>query len=101
MHGGIFGQLPLSLRCTADACRNRLTWERDQRSQEASVGDDRLPRKLTAVLCADVECSPCSLHGEKRCRKKSRFCMDLIDPGMVLEATENLLRQDKSDRKEA
>lgn len=54
-----------------------------------------------AVLCANVECSPCSLHGEKRCRKKSRFCMDLIDPGMVVEAAENLLRQKKSDGKEA
>jgi heptosyltransferase-2 len=43
------------------------------------------------VLCADVKCSPCSLHGEKRCRKESRFCMDLIEPEMVVEAVERLL----------
>ena len=43
------------------------------------------------VLCANVKCSPCSLHGEKRCSKKSRFCMDLIGPEMVVEAVEGLL----------
>jgi heptosyltransferase-2 len=48
------------------------------------------------VLCADVECSPCSLHGEKRCAKKSRFCMDLIEPEMVTEAVEKLLQKKKS-----
>lgn len=52
------------------------------------------PRKV--VLCAYVECSPCSLHGEKRCSKKSRFCMDLIEPKMVIEAVERLLREKKS-----
>ncbi|MCK4403653.1 MAG: glycosyltransferase family 9 protein [candidate division Zixibacteria bacterium] len=43
------------------------------------------------VLCANVKCSPCSLHGEKRCSKKSRFCMDLIGPEMVVEVVEGLL----------
>jgi heptosyltransferase-2 len=32
------------------------------------------------VLTANVKCSPCSLHGEKKCHKKSRLCMDLIQP---------------------
>jgi len=50
----------------------------------------------STVLCADVKCSPCSLHGEKRCSKKSRFCMDLIEPEMVMEAVENLLQQNES-----
>ncbi len=49
------------------------------------------------VLCADVECSPCSLHGEKRCSKKSRFCMDLIDPAAVLQAVERLIKEKKPD----
>jgi heptosyltransferase-2 len=53
-----------------------------------------------AVLCAHVECSPCSLHGEKKCSKKSRFCMDLIEPGMVVEAVEGLLKENKSTWKE-
>lgn len=52
------------------------------------------------VLCANVECSPCSLHGEKKCRKKSRFCMDLIDPEMVVEAVGKLLKEENPDLKE-
>jgi heptosyltransferase-2 len=53
------------------------------------------------VLCANVKCSPCSLHGEKKCSKKSRFCMDLIEPEMVMEAVQNLLQQNESIPKEA
>ncbi|UCB52679.1 MAG: glycosyltransferase family 9 protein [Candidatus Zixiibacteriota bacterium] len=52
------------------------------------------------VLCADVKCSPCGLHGEKRCSKKSRFCMDLIESEMVIEAAEKLLQENKSVSKE-
>lgn len=52
------------------------------------------------VLCADVECSPCSLHGEKRCSKKSRFCMDLIDPDTVVQAVERLIKEKKPDSEE-
>ena len=51
------------------------------------------------ILTADVKCSPCSLHGEKRCRKESRFCMDLIEPEMVAEAVEKLLRKRFSVKK--
>jgi heptosyltransferase-2 len=52
------------------------------------------------VLCADVRCCPCSLHGEKKCSKKSRFCMDLIEPEMVKEAVESLLQKNESISKE-
>jgi len=45
------------------------------------------------VLTANVKCSPCSLHGEKRCHKKSRLCMDLIQPEMVADAVEKLLKK--------
>jgi heptosyltransferase II len=41
------------------------------------------------VLSANVECSPCSLHGEGKCHKKMRLCMDLITADMVVEAVEN------------
>jgi heptosyltransferase-2 len=51
------------------------------------------------VLSANVECSPCSLHGEKRCRKKTRYCMDLIEPEMVADAVEGLLQAKLSSRK--
>jgi heptosyltransferase-2 len=47
------------------------------------------------VLCADVECSPCSLHGEKKCSKKSRLCMDLIEPETVVGAVERLIKAKK------
>lgn len=50
------------------------------------------------VLCANAECSPCSLHGEKRCRKQSRLCMDAIDPTEVAEAAERLIAEKSSIR---
>jgi heptosyltransferase-2 len=53
------------------------------------------------VLCSSLKCSPCSLHGEKRCSKESRFCMDLIEPEMVIEAVEKLLEENKSIPKES
>jgi ADP-heptose:LPS heptosyltransferase len=40
------------------------------------------------------------LHGGKKCSKKSRYCMDLIDPEMVVEAVERLLREENPDLKE-
>jgi heptosyltransferase-2 len=51
------------------------------------------------VLTADVKCSPCSLHGEKKCHKKSRLCMDLIEPEMVMDAVERLLEKRYSVKK--
>jgi len=51
------------------------------------------------VLTAFVKCSPCSLHGEKRCFKESRFCMDLIEPEMVTNAVERLLKKKFSSNK--
>jgi heptosyltransferase-2 len=52
------------------------------------------------VLYANVKCSPCSLHGKRKCYKKSRLCMDLIQPEMVVEAIESLLEDTKSNAKE-
>jgi heptosyltransferase-2 len=60
----------------------------------APVGSENL------VLCADVECSPCSLHGEKKCNQKSRFCMDLIEPDQVVQAVEQLVKEKKSNSEE-
>lgn len=53
------------------------------------------------VLSANVACSPCSLHGQKKCGKKSRYCMDLIEPEMVVNAVEKLLQTKLSSRKGA
>jgi len=51
------------------------------------------------VLTANVKCSPCSLHGEKRCHKESRFCMDLIEPEMVTDAVKRILKKKFSLKK--
>ncbi len=51
------------------------------------------------VLTANVKCSPCSLHGEKKCHEKSRYCMDLIEPEMVTDAVEKLLQTKLSSQK--
>ena len=37
------------------------------------------------VVTADVHCSPCSLHGTKRCRKRQRDCMEQITVDRVVE----------------
>ena len=38
------------------------------------------------VLTAEKQCSPCSLHGTKACRRKVRECMEMISEDRVLEA---------------
>ena len=38
------------------------------------------------VLHSGAKCSPCSIHGEKKCRMKSRFCMDDISWNDVFES---------------
>jgi heptosyltransferase-2 len=47
------------------------------------------PRNL--LLHAELPCSPCSLHGEKRCILKHRQCMEQITPETVLEAIGRML----------
>lgn len=53
------------------------------------------------VLCVDLKCSPCSLHGERKCHEKTRLCMDLITADMVVRAVEDLLKKHETVRKEA
>jgi len=47
------------------------------------------------VFWAGVECSPCSLHGEKDCVKESRYCMDNIKPEKVIEEAKRILSANK------
>ncbi len=47
------------------------------------------PRDI--LLHAGLPCSPCSLHGEKKCILKHRQCMEQITPEMVLEAIRRVL----------
>ena len=44
------------------------------------------------VVTADVDCSPCSLHGTKRCRKKVKECMENISEDRVYKALVRTLR---------
>jgi len=43
------------------------------------------------ALSANVQCSPCSLHGQSPCYQKSRFCMDFISPQKVVEESLKIL----------
>lgn len=43
------------------------------------------------ALTANVQCSPCSLHGQTPCYQKSRFCMDFISPQKVVEESLKIL----------
>ena len=45
------------------------------------------------VLSADVECSPCSLHGTRRCRMKEKECMEQISEGRVFETVLHVLNE--------
>lgn len=42
------------------------------------------------VLHTGVQCSPCSIHGEKSCRMPERYCMDGITAPMVSDAISRL-----------
>lgn len=43
------------------------------------------------VLSTNEPCSPCSLHGEGRCKRTRRLCMEGITVGDVLRAASNIL----------
>jgi heptosyltransferase-2 len=42
-----------------------------------------------------AECSPCSLHGQKPCYQRKRFCLDRIEPAKVGEVMSELLSEGK------
>ncbi len=47
------------------------------------------------IFWAGVECSPCSLHGEKKCVKESKFCMDNIKPEKIIEEAKKMITASK------
>ncbi|MFH0931453.1 MAG: HAD-IIIA family hydrolase [Candidatus Zixiibacteriota bacterium] len=47
------------------------------------------------IFFAGVECSPCSLHGEKECVKESRFCMSNIKPEEIIEEAKKMITASK------
>ena len=49
----------------------------------------------TVVLTTNQPCSPCSLHGKKKCHQPSRYCMDNITVEMVIESANRLIERSK------
>lgn len=43
------------------------------------------------IICDEVACSPCSLHGEKKCRMLEKYCFIDITPERVLEIIRGLM----------
>ncbi|MCJ7496612.1 MAG: HAD-IIIA family hydrolase, partial [candidate division Zixibacteria bacterium] len=48
------------------------------------------------IFFAGVECSPCSLHGERGCVKESRFCMDNIKPEEIIKIAREMINAPKA-----
>jgi heptosyltransferase-2 len=48
------------------------------------------------VICDDVPCSPCSLHGEKKCRMPRKICFENITPRRVISEIEKVLYAEAS-----
>ena len=67
---GIFGPTSPSLGFTPSGLKDKIFWK-------------------------GVECSPCSLHGKKRCVREKRFCMDEIMAEEVLEESKRITNADK------
>ena len=40
----------------------------------------------SAILCDDVFCSPCSVHGQKKCGQAQKYCFAEITPERVVKA---------------
>jgi len=47
------------------------------------------------VFWEGIDCSPCSLHGEKECIKESRYCMDNIKPEKIIEEAKRILNANR------
>ncbi|MCD6162519.1 MAG: glycosyltransferase family 9 protein [candidate division Zixibacteria bacterium] len=44
-----------------------------------------------SIICDNVECSPCSLHGQKKCRMPQKYCFDNITPQRVKNEVDKIL----------
>lgn len=56
----------------------------------APLGHDNM------VMTTNEKCSPCSLHGKRKCHRRERYCMDKILPEEVAEAASRFLNQEKA-----
>jgi heptosyltransferase-2 len=45
------------------------------------------------VICDHVGCSPCSLHGEKKCRMPHKYCFENITPERIEKEVDGLINE--------
>jgi ADP-heptose:LPS heptosyltransferase len=45
----------------------------------------------STIISNNVFCSPCSLHGEKPCRQKAKYCFENIESRRIADSIENTL----------
>lgn len=50
----------------------------------------------SVVITVNEKCSPCSLHGKRKCHVKERYCMDRISPEEVAEKASEFLNRQKA-----
>jgi len=43
------------------------------------------------IICDNVKCSPCSLHGEKKCKMPRKYCFENITPARIKNEIDKLL----------
>ena len=43
------------------------------------------------VICDNVDCSPCSLHGEKKCRMPLKYCFENTTPERLKDEVDSIL----------
>ena len=48
-------------------------------------------QKAENVIQADLDCRPCSIYGNRRCRRGDFACMDLIKPETIIERIEHII----------
>jgi len=57
--------------------------------------------KYASYVYSDIKCSPCSLHGEGRCKFEVRKCFESITPDLVFERAVDVYNKKKYDEESA
>lgn len=52
---------------------------------------------LDNAIGANIDCRPCSLFGDKKCKRGDYMCMKMITPEMVLDKINIFFEKDKND----
>lgn len=50
-------------------------------------------QSIENAIQADLDCRPCSIYGNKPCRRGDMACMNLIKPEQITEKIENIINQ--------